>query len=77
MKRWDSSLKDVSPGDRDDGYGPPRRVRRVRCLHCGEVYSSKFIKYREDVGLWVCPVTGCDGRGFGFDIHPVGSRLFG
>jgi hypothetical protein len=50
----------------------------VGCLHCQEVYDSYLIEWRikEDAdgkphGFWCCPVAGCDGKGFGFDIFPV------
>lgn len=69
-----------------DQFKPPAEPVEVKCLHCGEVYSSDKITYYRKrgmrnydsrtrrmtaVALWFCPTIGCDGAGFGFDIHPT------
>ena len=61
-----------------DPFHPPSIPTLVECLHCGEEYDSYLIEWRVDrgpdgkgYGMWCCPTAGCDGAGFGFDIHPV------
>src|SRR5438552_14924820 len=61
-----------------DPFGPPAVPTLVACLHCGEEYESDRIEWRVEQdadgrphGFWWCPTTGCDGKGFGFDILPV------
>ena len=61
-----------------DPFGPPAISTLVGCLHCGEEYDSYRIEWRvtQDAdgtphGFWCCPIPGCDGKGFGFDIFPV------
>ena len=61
-----------------DPFGPPAIPTLVGCIHCGEEYDSYRIEWRiekshdgTDRGFWCCPIEGCDGRGFGFDIYPV------
>jgi hypothetical protein len=70
----------VNPADRDaDPFHPPSISTLVECLHCGQQYESYLIEWRvqrgpeagRDQGFWCCPTPGCDGRGFGFDIHPI------
>ncbi|MBK8267590.1 MAG: hypothetical protein IPK83_04510 [Planctomycetes bacterium] len=66
---------DNSPDN--DPFGPPAKAIEVRCIHCGETYESYLIRWEEREtdrgvrGFWVCPVQGCDGAGFGFDILPT------
>jgi hypothetical protein len=61
----------------DDCFAPPKVSVEVSCMHCGEVYDSWQILWREDnsnphfKGHWCCPTPGCDGVGFGFDILPT------
>ena len=61
----------------DDCFKPPPRNILVHCIHCGEEYDSYRIEWRvlEDdegrMGFWCCPIEGCDGKGFGFDIFPA------
>ena len=50
----------------------------MHCIHCGEEYDSYRIEWRVERdadgkahGFWCCPMPGCDGKGFGFDIFPV------
>ncbi|MCI0479771.1 hypothetical protein L0Y59_04455 [Candidatus Uhrbacteria bacterium] len=50
----------------------------MHCIHCGEEYDSYRIEWRverdadgQEHGFWCCPIPGCDGMGFGFDIFPV------
>lgn len=61
-----------------DVFRPPAIPTLVGCLHCGEAYDSYRIEWRilqsatgEPHGFWCCPIPGCDGKGFGFDILPV------
>jgi hypothetical protein len=68
----------MPPDPENDPFGPPAANTEVGCLHCGEVYDSYRIEWRErtDVdgklrGFWCCPIPGCDGIGFGFDILPT------
>lgn len=63
---------------RRDVFRPPEIPTEVSCLHCGEVYDSYLIEWRDDVGgpdphdgAWCCPTPGCDGLGFLFDIWPT------
>jgi len=59
----------------DDPFRPPEEPCRVRCLHCDQEYSSAQIVWRD--GFWSCPVEGCGGAGYQFDIHPLDSPLWG
>jgi len=61
-----------------DPFGPPAISTLVHCIHCGEEYDSYRIEWRVEKGhdgvergFWCCPIEGCDGCGFGFDIFPV------
>jgi hypothetical protein len=61
-----------------DPFHPPRDSVEVGCLHCGQTYQSDEIVWRLREshdglirGYWVCPVEGCGGAGFGFDIFPT------
>ncbi len=61
-----------------DPFRPPLASTLVSCLHCGREYESYQIQWREasdepgrEGGYWCCPVEGCNGIGFGFDILPV------
>jgi hypothetical protein len=56
--------------------GPPKQSVEVHCIHCGNVYMSDQIRWKPDPkgpdgGWWVCPIDGCDGAGFCFDIYPT------
>lgn len=62
----------------NDPFAPPSISTEVHCIHCGEEYDSYRIEWRIERdtdgtahGFWCCPVEGCDGKGFGFDIFPV------
>ena len=62
----------------NDPFGPPPVSTVVHCIHCGEEYDSYKIQWRIERdddgtqhGFWCCPIAGCDGKGFGFDIFPV------
>ena len=57
----------------EDPFGPPDKVCVVQCLHCGKQFLSSLMVWRKhgEDWLWMCPTEGCDGGGFGFDIHPV------
>jgi len=73
----DDSIDD--PCDpRQDHFRPPSIPTLVWCLHCEEEYDSWKMHYEIETdakgrkhGLWCCGTPGCDGIGFGFDIHPV------
>ncbi len=61
-----------------DPFGPPAIPTLVGCIHCGQEYDSYRIEWRIEPdaegrphGWWCCPIPGCDGKGFGFDILPV------
>jgi hypothetical protein len=61
-----------------DPFGPPTIPTLVGCLHCQQEYESYLIERRcepDGDGVprwwWCCPMPGCGGRGFGFDILPV------
>ena len=61
-----------------DPFYPPAVPTLVFCLHCQQEYDSYRIEWRiePDVngkprGWWCCPISGCDGKGFLFDIYPV------
>lgn len=61
-----------------DPFHPPAISTLVHCIHCGEEYDSFRIEWRVEPdatgqphGFWCCPVPGCGGMGFGFDIFPV------
>lgn len=70
-------LKMSQPFDKfNDPFAPPAIVCRVQCIHCGSVYDSSRIRWRDMPGeaiegAWCCPIAGCDGIGFKFDIHPI------
>lgn len=62
----------------NDPFSPPTISTEVHCIHCGEEYDSYRIEWRIERdadgaahGFWCCPIEGCDGKGFGFDIFPV------
>lgn len=62
----------------DDCFAPPDEPCEVFCLHCRRIYDSSLIRwvgYRckdgTHRGFWRCPVPGCDGAGFTFDIFPT------
>jgi hypothetical protein len=60
-----------------DCFKPPPGSILVHCIHCDEEYDSYRIEWRVyagpngPMGFWCCPIEGCDGKGFGFDIYPV------
>lgn len=69
-------MENTTPPKPDDGdpFGPPPISTLVCCLHCGREYDSYRIEWRAEPGkrgFWCCPIPGCDGIGFGFDILPV------
>ena len=59
----------------DDPFRPPEEPCMVRCLHCSQEYLSSQIVWCD--GFWSCPVEGCGGAGYQFDIHPLDSSLWG
>jgi len=72
-------MANYDPLDSDsDPFHPPATSTLVSCLHCGQEYDSFRIEWRiertkggQPHGFWCCPIPGCDGKGFGFDIFPV------
>lgn len=81
MHSWEKGLRmdnHLPPEAHEDCFRPPSIPTEVCCLHCGQCYESYLIQWRESTlpdgrgrGFWCCPVSGCDGAGFGFDIHPT------
>jgi len=78
--RYNAAMQreDLPPGAENDPFHPPSISTLVHCIHCGEEYDSWRIEWRESTredgtkhGFWCCPIEGCDGAGFGFDIFPV------
>jgi hypothetical protein len=64
----------LPPDARDDPFRPPCEACQVECIHCGQRYSSDEIVWhsgKDGKGFWCCPIEGCDGAGFGFDIWPL------
>jgi len=62
----------------EDCFRPPNEPCEVWCVHCGQRYSSSQIVWRrhpDGQGFWCCPMPGCDGVGFRFDILPVGGYV--
>ena len=59
----------------DDPFKPPDDPCIVKCIHCGQEYSSDEIVWCQegDQGFWCCPKEGCGGTGFGCDIFPLGA----
>jgi hypothetical protein len=71
-------MNEDSLNPENDPFGPPAISTVVHCIHCGEEYDSYRIEWRVERdadggahGFWCCPMIGCDGKGFGFDIFPV------
>lgn len=71
---------DLPPEALEDCFQPPPAPCMVRCLHCGQEYSSKLIYWddegKEGQGFWRCPVEDCGGAGFQFDIFPIDSSMW-
>ena len=68
----------LPPEALEDCFRPPDEAVQVECIHCGNKYSSDAIVWRPEPGLdikgfWCCPIPGCGGTGFMFDIFPVGT----
>lgn len=75
MVMWSNLPKEAL----DDCFRPPAEPVMVRCLHCGGEYWSSEIVWEagDEGGFWRCPVEGCNGAGFEFDIFPIDSQLWG
>lgn len=65
--------------DYEDPFAPdPESSKRVECLHCDKAYAENEMVYGKKLGIdpdmayWWCPTPGCDGKGFGFDVHVYG-----
>jgi hypothetical protein len=72
------SRSDQEHPDPHDPFGPPAVPTLVHCIHCNHEYESYLIKWvvtpdrnGKPWGHWACPIPGCDGAGFCFDILPV------
>ena len=69
-------MVESTPAERDP-FRPPTISVMVHCLHCDREYESYLIHWVQELddrdipGFWCCPTSGCDGKGFGFDIFPV------
>jgi len=62
--------------ENQDPIQPPTVATLVKCERCGQEYESSGIEWRlqgdaEGRPQWACPIPGCTGRGFGFNILPV------
>jgi hypothetical protein len=72
-------VSEYNPLDPDtDPFRPPAISTIVHCIHCNQEYDSYRIEWRvstdhegQPAGFWCCPIEGCDGKGFGFDIFPI------
>lgn len=75
---------DLPPEALQDHMKPPDVSTLVHCLHCGEEFESLEIiwvpftdeEMKRDgkssmLGMWRCPIEGCDGAGVAFDMWPV------
>ncbi len=65
-----------TPSADDSSMDPPKEPCEVCCIHCGNTYMSNEVRWQPDAngpdgGWWVCPIDGCDGAGFCFDIFPT------
>ncbi len=69
-------MVESTPSQRDP-FRPPTISVMVHCIHCHKEFDSYRIHWVEEEfegqsqGFWCCPMPGCDGKGFGFDIFPV------
>jgi hypothetical protein len=71
--------EDGRPSEYPDNFDParpPTLATLVKCERCGREYESSRIEERrtedgEGRPQWCCPIPGCTGRGFGFNILPV------
>jgi len=69
-------MVESTPSQRDP-FRPPTISVMVHCIHCHQEFDSYLIQWVEEEfegekeGFWCCPMKGCDGKGFGFDIFPV------
>ncbi|HAI13600.1 MAG TPA: hypothetical protein DCM28_17975 [Phycisphaerales bacterium] len=67
---------------RREAFAPPAEPVNVYCLHCGCTYTSDKIEWKQGptspipTGGWCCPLDGCDGAGYGYDILPDQSNRF-
>ncbi len=73
----------MSSDPHSDPFAPPETPTTVGCLHCAMEYESYLIEWRvstnadgSEHGFWCCPIPGCDGKGFGFDIFPTDPDYF-
>jgi hypothetical protein len=75
---YNDCMSELPPEALSDPMRPPSTSVEVHCLHCGQEYESYLIEWREEdraagkrMGFWCCPIPGCDGKGFCFDIFPT------
>lgn len=62
---------DLNNPDFEDPFRPDLSSEKiVKCLHCGDAYKEKEIRWSKIADMWVCKnYPRCDGAGLGFDIH--------
>ncbi len=62
---------DEMPNSKEtDGFGPREGSKdKVRCIHCGEEYEERLVRWDEKAALWVCKNwPECDGAGVNVDL---------
>jgi len=76
----DSRPDNIDPlrDPKTDYFRPPSIPTEVQCYHCRREFDSWKMVWREMFcedgeihGFWCCPIDGCGGRGFGYDIWPT------
>lgn len=76
LRGRDEDGRPIEYPDNQDSCRPPTSATPVKCQRCGQEYESSRIEARLEGAadgrpLWCCPIPGCNGRGFGFNILPV------
>ena len=73
----DKDEADNANPDFEDPFAPDLNSEDiVKCLHCGDEYKEKEIKWSKTTDMWVCKnYPRCDGTGLGFDIHRVDDNI--
>lgn len=71
MENGENDSDDLQNPDFNDPFRPDLNSEKiVKCLHCGDEYKEKEIKWSKTVDMWVCKnYPRCDGAGLKFDIH--------
>ncbi|MFZ3167243.1 MAG: hypothetical protein WA130_06475 [Candidatus Methanoperedens sp.] len=61
---------EIKPDFNDPLAPNPNSDAVVTCIHCGDSYPEKEIKWIPEKGMWYCKnYPQCDGAGLGYDIH--------